>query len=66
MLETIFLWCVDISVSAMINEGIVTNGFMSNSPMVTYHIGLWGAVLIPVIMSFMLVHHILKEEKKEV
>ena len=62
----IFLWCVDISVSAMINEGLVTNGFMFNSPMITYHIGLWGAVIIPVAMSFMLVHHILKEEKKEV
>jgi len=34
------LWLVDVSVSAMINEGVVVSLFGISTPVVTYHIGL--------------------------
>jgi len=62
VINLICLWCVDISVSALLSEGMVTNGFTIGNPMQTYHIGLYGAILCPVLMSFIIVHKIVKEE----
>lgn len=59
ILQTLFLWCIDISTSAIINDGIVTNGFVVNDPMITFHIGLYGALLVPIAISFILVHHVI-------
>ena len=44
MVQVMCLWCVDISVSALINNGIVTNGFAVRDPAQTYHLGLYGVV----------------------
>jgi hypothetical protein len=56
ILQTLFLWCIDISTSAIINNGIVTNGFIANDPMITFHLGLYGALLVPIAISFIFVH----------
>lgn len=63
ILQTLFLWCVDMSTSAIINNGIVTNGFIINDPVKTFHIGLYGALLIPIAISFILVHHIMSRNE---
>jgi hypothetical protein len=41
----LFMWCIDISVSAMLNNGIITSGFITSSPMLMYHICLYASVL---------------------
>lgn len=44
------IWCIDVSVSAMIlsvqggQELVMTNGFWTRTPAQTYHIGLWFAI----------------------
>ena len=63
VLQMAFLWCVDISVSALINQGFVTNGFFINNPMQAYHIGLYGSILNFVILSFILVHFVVDAKK---
>jgi len=44
----ISIWCIDVSVSAMINGGIdayMTNGFFNVNPLMSYHFGLYGIIL---------------------
>jgi len=55
-----FLWCIDISVSCLINNGYLTNGFLIQNPSVMYHIGLYGTILDGVGMTFLLVYFILE------
>ena len=40
----IFVWNIDISVTALINNMILTNGFFSPNPMITYHVSLYGII----------------------
>lgn len=65
VLQMAFLWCIDISVSALINQGFVTNGFFMNDPMQAYHIGLYGSILTFVLLAFISVHFIVDVKKKE-
>lgn len=62
-INLIFLWGIDISVSAMIVNGVVTNGFIERNPAVIYHICLYGEILINIGLVFVLVHFINKMEK---
>ena len=57
-------WCVDVSVSAMIasKEAIMVNAFWTLSPVVTYHLGLYGIVICLVAILLITIHHILKEQ----
>lgn len=64
VIDLLCLWCVDISVSALLNGGTLTNGFRMNGPMQMYHLGLYGSILSTVMLSFICVHKIL-EEKRE-
>lgn len=41
MLIVLGLWSVDISVSALLTKGILTNGFWVFSPMQVYHMGIY-------------------------
>ncbi len=59
ILEVCALWCIDISVSAMLNNNIVTNGFVSHNPVVTYHIGLLLSFVVLMLISFICVYHIM-------
>ena len=52
ILEVCALWCIDISVSAMLNNNIVTNGFVSHNPVVTYHIGLLLSFVVLMLIGF--------------
>lgn len=53
ILNLIFTWSLDISVSALISNGYVTNGFFDNSPMVSYHVALYGKLFSMIILSFL-------------
>ena len=35
------LWAIDISVSALLSNGYLTNGFFNSNPTMIYHIGLY-------------------------
>ena len=59
ILEVCALWCIDISVSAMLNNNIVTNVFASLSPVVTYHIGLLLSFVVLMLICFICVYHIM-------
>ncbi|MBU0498242.1 MAG: hypothetical protein KKC68_01445 [Candidatus Thermoplasmatota archaeon] len=62
------LWCIDVSTSTLIMEqqlkgsiissttGVMTNGFFSQNPTLTYHIGLYGLVITSFIGALLLVH----------
>lgn len=66
LLHIICLWSVDISVSALLSGGIVTNGFRVADPMISYHIGLYGAILSMFgILSFLIHEMFRKEEEKK-
>lgn len=64
VLQIVFLWSIDISVSALINQGFVTNGFIVNDPMQAYHISLYGSILDFVILTFITVHFIVDVKKE--
>ena len=59
ILEVCALWCIDISVSAMLNNNIVTNGFVSHNPVITYHIGLFLSLVVLMLICFIGVYHII-------
>jgi len=52
------LWCVDISVSAMLAGGVLSNGFLFRNPAQMYHIGLYGTILGSIMLAFICVHFI--------
>jgi large-conductance mechanosensitive channel len=67
VLQFLSFWCIDVSVSALLMEGTVVNAFMSMSPSVTYHLGLYLSILNFAFIVFITIHHILQEKpiKKE-
>ena len=52
----IFIWNIDISVTALINNMALTNGFFSPNPMITYHVSLYGLILTFVITAYYNIH----------
>lgn len=63
VIEMVCLWCVDISVSAMINNGIVMNSLYALNPVISYHVALYGILTTFLITIFITVHYILEEKK---
>ena len=58
------LWCIDISVSAMLDNNIVTNGFVTQNPVITYHLGLILSFIVLMLISFISVYHIIMSNSK--
>ena len=54
---TVGLWCIDISVSAMVLKAngvediVVTNGWWIRDPVKQYHIGLWMAEVSSLVLA---------------
>ena len=65
MINIMSLWCIDISVSAMlINVDVmVTNGFFDKSPIVAYHMGLYGVILSMLGIIMIAISILLKEKE---
>jgi len=68
VLTIISLWCVDISISAMLSGGYLTNGFAIADPFKQYHVGLY-MIILATFSNFLIILHIIlrdsshKEEK---
>ena len=64
-IQLLCLWCIDILVSAMINhpDSLVTNGWNTLPPLMSYHIALYVIILTLVFLILISIHHILKEER---
>ena len=58
------LWCIDISVSAMLDNNIVTNGFVTQNPVIIYHLGLILSFIVLMLISFISVYHIIMSNSK--
>ena len=63
ILQMLSFWCIDISVSALISDGKVVSAFMSMSPVVTYHLGLYLSLGNFAFLILITVHHVLHEKK---
>jgi hypothetical protein len=46
VITLIALWAIDVSVSALLSNGYLTNGFIINDPAKIYHIGLYLIILV--------------------
>lgn len=60
VVEVLCCWCVDISVSAMLAGGVVTNGFVIRDAATTYHVGLYGIILASFGLISVAVHNTLR------
>lgn len=69
--QILSMWSIDISTSAMMagrydaqngNEGAssvyLTNGFIKQNPLVTYHISLFWLVISSFLLALVSIHHI--------
>ena len=63
-LQMLSMWSIDVSVAAMINNGQVTNGFFTNNPLISYHIGIY-ILLIASFAQILLIMHISQKEKEK-
>lgn len=48
----LFLWTIDVSVSALLNGNKVGNGFFTLDPMKVYHVCLYVIVALIIMCSF--------------
>ena len=64
ILEVMCLWCIDVSISAMLTpNSILTNGWQIRDPMLMYHFGIYGSLIIPTSLGVIGIHFILKGKK---
>lgn len=54
-------WCVDISVSAMLTGGTLTNGWSTRNPMLMYHMAMYTIVIFIAVLSFITSYLIYKK-----
>lgn len=64
ILEMIALWDIDIALSALLNGDYLTNGFYTKDPMQAYHMGLYLAIFIFVILTGIALYHIKLDGEK--
>lgn len=60
VITIIALWCLDISVSAIVSGGYLTNGFLISDPYKFYHIGLY-LLVIAGFSNFLIIVHVLSK-----
>ena len=56
VITLIATWTIDVSVSALLTGGILTNGFFLNSPAKMYHIGLYLIIIVSFSNFLILLH----------
>lgn len=66
VLQMVFCWSIDIAASTLMNSETImlTNGFGVYSPLVIYHISLYGLILSFVVQMLLWIFVISKEKKK--
>lgn len=61
VIQITLLWCIDISVSAMINDGMIVRSLIySGDATIMYHIGLVGTIAIFFIQAMIILAHVVK------
>lgn len=67
VLQMVFCWSVDISASILMNhkESTLTNGFGVYSPLVVYHLSLYGLILSFVVQVVLWIFIISKEKNRD-
>ena len=63
VLTLIALWCLDVSVSALINQGYLTNGFLFSDPYKLYHVSLYMVILVAFSNFLIFLHVTIKKIK---
>ena len=58
------IWAIDISVTAIMFETQLTNGFWFKDPLEIYHMALYGILIMNLIVCLVLVKEKEKENKK--
>ena len=60
IMDVMCLWCIDISISAMLTSPnvILTNGWQVRDPMLMYHLGLYGCLIITSVLAVIGIHFI--------
>jgi hypothetical protein len=64
VLTLIAAWTIDVSVSALLTGGILTNGFIFNSPAKMYHISLYIIIIVS-FSNFLILLHITSTYSKK-
>jgi hypothetical protein len=58
------LWAIDISVSALLSKGYLTNGFFNSNPTMIYHIGLY-IISLTCFSNFLVIIHLIFQSRHE-
>lgn len=60
VINVMCLWCIDISLSAMLTSpnAILTNGWQTREPMLMYHLGLYGCLIVTSVLALIGIHFI--------
>lgn len=66
VLILIAAWTIDVSVSALLSGGFLTNGFFVNNPAKMYHVGLYIIILVSFSNFLILLHITTKDSEKKV
>ena len=61
LITVISLWCIDISISAILSGGYLTNGFSISDPFKQYHVGLY-IVILATFSNFLIILHIILKD----
>ncbi|MDG6219047.1 MAG: hypothetical protein QCI00_06365 [Candidatus Thermoplasmatota archaeon] len=61
-LTLIALWAIDVSVSALLSSGFLSNGFFLNDSTKVYHLGLYIVILVQ-FANFLILLHIVSASK---
>jgi len=61
VLTVISLWCVDISISAILSGGYLTNGFSISDPFRQYHVSLY-IIIFATFSNFLIILHIILKD----
>ena len=59
------MWCIDISVSALLSGGVLFNGTFFSDPMLMYHVALYLLVFVIFLFFLITVHSVVKDDDKK-
>ena len=61
----LMLFLIDTSFTAILNSGLLYNGFFMADPVQMYHVGVWSQALIMFILCLIIINYLVPDKKKE-
>ena len=61
----LMLFLIDTAFSAIVNSGLLYNGFFKADPIQMYHIGVWSQAFIMFILCLIIIQQVVPDRKKE-